>query len=232
MQPRLLSFDVFGTVVDWRRGLLAALGRQGIMVPEPAFDEIIDAQALDERAADGEGFRTYAEITARSLERELGLAPEAAAEIADGLGEWPIFSDSPAALERLVAAIPCVATTNSDRAHRAPVERRLGITWSAWICAEELRLYKPDERFFRRTAERLGETLSKSWWHVSAYADHDLDVARRLGLTTVFVDRPHARPGGPQAADHRVGNLLALADLLAPGARPAAASPPGAAGPG
>jgi FMN phosphatase YigB (HAD superfamily) len=45
MRPKVLTFDIFGTVVDWRRGLLAALGRQGLMLPDPAFDDVIDAQA-------------------------------------------------------------------------------------------------------------------------------------------------------------------------------------------
>ena len=208
MRPKVLSFDIFGTVVDWRRGLLAALGRQGVMVPEAAFDDIIDAQAEAESAA----YSTYAEITAHSLEKELGLSPQAAAEIAAGIGGWPVYPDSPAALRRLMGAARCVAMTNSDRAHREPIERQLGGPLSAWICAEELQLYKPDERFWQRTAERLQEPLSPAWWHVSAYADYDLEAARRLGITTVFVSRPHARPG---AADHRVADLEGLAELVA-----------------
>jgi len=213
MQPRLLSFDVFGTVVDWRRGLLAALGRQGVLAPEAAFDEIIDAQALAEsgvNAGDGE-FSSYRQIAARSLEQELGLTPAAAGEIADGIGAWPVFADSPGGLRQLMAAVPCVATTNSDYAHREPVERQLGGPLSAWVCSEELRLYKPDPRFWEQTAERLGAPLARDWWHVSAYADYDLETARRLGLTTVFVGRPHARPG---AADHRVSDLLELCRLI------------------
>jgi 2-haloalkanoic acid dehalogenase type II len=208
MRPKVLTFDIFGTVVDWRRGLLAALGRQGLILPDPAFDDVIDAQA----AAESGPYATYAEITARSLESELGLASEAAAEIAAGIGAWPVYADAPAGFQRLLATTPCVALTNSDRAHRAPVERQLGTALSAWVCAEDLRLYKPDARFWQRTAERLGEPLSASWWHVSAYADYDLAAARALGLGTVFVDRPHARPG---AADRRVRDLAELAELVA-----------------
>jgi 2-haloalkanoic acid dehalogenase type II len=208
MRPKILSFDVFGTVVDWRRGLLAALGRQGVMLPEAAFDDVIDAQA----AAESGPYATYAEITARSLETEIGLAPEAASEIAAAIGDWPVYADSPAALRRLLGMASCVAMTNSDRAHREPIQRQLGAPLSAWVCAEDLRLYKPDPRFWHRTSEVLEEPFSSAWWHVSGYADYDLDVARRLGLTTVFVARPHARPG---AADHHVSDLAGLADLVA-----------------
>ena len=255
MRPKILSFDIFGTVVDWRRGLLAALGRQGVMLPEAAFDDVIavglakDPKSRFERASDlasvarhalrpagqrqadtiaastqaaheptrqaaaeGGPYATYAEITARSLETEIGLAPEAASEIAAGIGDWPVYADSPAALRRLLAMASCVAMTNSDRAHREPIQRQLGAPLSAWVCAEDLRLYKPDPRFWHRTSEVLAEPFSPAWWHVSGYADYDLDVARRLGLTTVFVARPHARPG---AADHQVSDLAGLADLVA-----------------
>jgi 2-haloalkanoic acid dehalogenase type II len=208
MRPKVLSFDIFGTVVDWRRGLLTALGRQGVMMPEAAFDDVIDAQA----EAESGSYWTYAEIAAHSLEGELGLSPQAAAEIAAGIGDWPVYPDSPAALRQLMGAARCVAMTNSDRAHREPIERQLGGPLSAWVCAEDLRLYKPDPRFWQQTSERLGEPLSPAWWHVSGYADYDLEAARRLGMTTVFVSRPHSRPG---PADHHVTDLQALADLVA-----------------
>lgn len=60
-------------------------------------------------------------------------------------------------------------------------------------------------------ANRRNVKPGPTWWHVSAYADYDLAVTHRLGLTTVFVDRPHARAG---AATHAVENLAGLATLL------------------
>jgi FMN phosphatase YigB (HAD superfamily) len=101
--------------------------------------------------------------------------------------------------------------TNSDRDHGGETQARLGVRLSAWLCAEEVRCYKPDPRFWREAAARLGVAPGPRWWHVSAYAAYDLDVARRLGLTTVFVARPHARPG---AATHAVRDLAELAALV------------------
>lgn len=71
--------------------------------------------------------------------------------------------------------------------------------------------YKPDPRFWREVSARLGVGLGPDWWHVSAYADYDGQVASWLGLTTVFVSRPHARLG---PATHQVTNLSELAVLL------------------
>ena len=111
-----------------------------------------------------------------------------------------------------MAIAPCAALTNSDRAHGEQVQEQLGFRLSDWLCAEESGLYKPDERVWCAMAARRGVALDRAWWHVSAYADYDLAVANRLGLTSVFVARPHARSG---AATHAVSDLAGLVELLA-----------------
>src|SRR4029078_5729872 len=105
------------------------------------------------------------------------------------------------AVARLAEIAPLGALTNSDTMHRAAVEAQLGRALSYWIPAEEVRCYKPALRFWEAARGRLGRRFGSDWWHVSAYADYDLDVAHRLGLTTVFVERMHRRPG---PADHHV----------------------------
>ena len=206
--PDLVTFDVFGTILDWRTGLTADVARAGGPVLDDAlFDAVIDAQARDEQAA----FRPYAEITARSLVSVLGLDPAAARAIGEGAGRWPLYPEAAAALARLRAVVPCAATTNSDRAHRAQVEQQLGFGLTHWICAEEVGAYKPDPRIWHAAGERAGIRPGPAWWHVSAYADYDLATARALGLTCVYVARPHARAGTPDLIDLEVADLAGLA---------------------
>ena len=131
--------------------------------------------------------------------------------IGEGVGRWPLYDDSADGLRRLMAIAPCAALTNSDRAHGEQVQEQLGFRLSHWLCAEESGFYKPDARAWRTLAGRLGIEPGPGWWHVSAYADYDLAVAARLGLTSVFVARPHARPG---AATHEVPDLHSLAERL------------------
>lgn len=195
---KLFTFDIFGTVLDWRRGLEQALG--------PAlldFDAVIDRQGELER----ERFRPYAEIVAQSL-----VDVEDAAAIGASCGTWPLFADSREALRRLRTIAPCAALTNSDLAHAAQVQAQLGFSLDFWICAEEVRAYKPDLAMWHAASRRLGVPFSKDWWHVSAYADYDLAAARSLGLTCVFVQRPHSRPG---PADLVVRDLSELAQHAA-----------------
>jgi len=207
MPPGLLTFDVFGTVLDWRRGLQQSLRRHGAGLAPADFDRVIDIQADLESGT----FRPYASIIASSLVRALGIPLDTARAIGDEAGTWPLYPDSREALMRLRRIAPCVASTNSDQLHGRQVQRELGFDLDGWICAEEVRCYKPDPAFWHQVSSRRGFPFGAGWWHVSAYADYDLDTARRLGLTSIFVSRPHARPG---PADLRVRDLADLADRL------------------
>jgi 2-haloacid dehalogenase len=204
--PELITFDIFGTVLDWRVGLESACRAAGRPMGCGEFDRLVDVQGELEQ---GE-FLGYTEITARSLRQVLALDDETAARIAAGVGDWPLYPDARAALCALVRIGPCAAMTNSDRAHGEQIQRRLGMRLSDWLCAEAARVYKPNPRFWELMAERRGIEPSHRWWHVSAYADYDLAVANALGLTTVFVRRAHSRPGPASYAVQGLDELVGL----------------------
>ena len=206
--PVLLTFDVLGTIVNWRSGLEEALGRSRAAVPAAIeFDAVIDAQA----AAEAGPFRPYREIVVLSLVQVAGLDAGAAALVADGIGRWPLFADSRPGLARLLRVASCVAMTNSDREHGTAIQDRLGFRLTNWIAAEEVRVYKPAPAFWHAAAARLGTPFGPAWWHVSAYGDYDLETAGRLGLTRVFVRRAHARSS---PAEVIVADLEELATLV------------------
>lgn len=198
-----LTFDIFGTVLDWRSGLARDCAAAGRPLDERDFDRIIDRQAELEAGP----YQTYAEITRRSLIDVIALDDPTATRIGASVGQWPLYPDSARALRRLMESVRCVAMTNSDRAHGEQVQAQLGFRLSDWVCAEDVRRYKPDPAFWE-VVESKGIATRGAWWHVSAYADYDLAVANRFGLTTVFVARPHARPG---PATHSVADLDDLA---------------------
>jgi 2-haloacid dehalogenase len=204
-RPILITFDIFGTVLDWRRGLREALADLGHELSDSEFDLVIDAQAHIEEGP----FTPYAEVVARSLREVLKLPADEARAIGEGAGRWPLYPDSRAALARLLKVAPCAATTNSDIRHGEDVVKQLGFPLSGWISAEEIRRYKPDVGFWEEAGKRMGTMIGRGWWHVSAYGDYDLEAARWLGLTCVFIDRPHARHG---PNDINFPDLAALAD--------------------
>ncbi len=211
-RPLLLTFDIFGTILDWRTGLEEACRAAGRLLGPDEFDRIVDAQAVLERGP----FLDYATITRRSIVETIGLEDQAAAAIGIALGHWPLFPDAPV-LRTLMDVAPCAAMTNSDRRHGEDVQIGLGFRLDAWLCAEEVGLYKPDPGFWTAMARLRGINPGRGWWHVSAYADYDLEVAGALGLTTVLVRRQHVRPG---PADHVVDGLMDLLALVQAGSWP------------
>jgi 2-haloalkanoic acid dehalogenase type II len=208
--PALFTFDIFGTVLDWRRGLVEAAASHGARVDDPEFDAIIDFQAREEAGR----YRPYAEILAESLVHVLRMGRRAAQAIAAEAGRWPLFPDAADGLRRLMRFASCVAMTNSDQEHGRQIQDQLGFRLNGWICAEDVRCYKPAPEFWTAVSARRSHPLDASWWHVSAYADYDLAAAARLGLTTVFIQREHSRwgPSTVTAAD-----LGALATSLGGG---------------
>jgi len=202
----LITFDIFGTVLNWFDGMREAVANNGPQLDRKLFDRVIDYQGEIEQKQ----FTSYTEVTAKSLVEVLRMNSVLAAEIGARVGEWPLFSDSKNALFALMKIAPCAAITNSDRVHGEQVQRQLGFKLSHWFCAEDVRVYKPNSEFWQIVSKKTKTPFSKNWWHVSAYADYDLKVARELGLTTVFVERNHSRPG---TADIVVQDLLGLGVL-------------------
>jgi len=211
-RPELLTFDIFGTVLDWSTGLSEAVRTAtGRAVCFDDFDRIVDVQGADEQAPP---FKSYRAITAASLVSVLGMDAARADAIGAEAGRWPLFADSAEGLRGLMKVARCAAMSNSDRAHGEQVQQSLGFRLSAWICAEDVGCYKPSQEFWRKVSERLEIPFGPAWWHVSAYADYDLDVAKRLGLTSIYVPRRHARPPKPEDDVRTVRDLLELASLI------------------
>jgi 2-haloacid dehalogenase len=205
-RPKLITFDIFGTVLDWRIGLETSCRAAGRALREGEFDRIVDAQGELEQG----DFLDYKTVTRRSLIDVLRLDEMKAATIGAELGSWPLYPDA-SVLKALMQISPCGAMTNSDRVHGEDIQAQLGFRMDSWLCAEDIRIYKPNPEFWLQMSRLRGIEPSADWWHVSAYADYDLDVANRLGLTTVLVKRSHSRPG---AASHVVLNLNELLSLL------------------
>jgi 2-haloacid dehalogenase len=206
-RPALLTFDIFGTVIDWEGGLWAAARSHGIEMTREKFQAVIDHQARAEQGS----YRSYAGIVAESLVEVLRMKNEAARAIAAEAGSWPLFEDSRDGLRRLMRIAPCVAMTNSDPPHGKQAQEQLGFRLSGWISAEDTRSYKPAPSFWRAVGSCRSVEFGPEWWHVSAYGDYDLDAAARLGLTTIFVERPHSVPG---PSLWRVRGLRDLAERL------------------
>jgi 2-haloacid dehalogenase len=195
-----LTFDTYGTLIDWERGILNALqvvlSRDDVDRTE---DELLELYAKHEAAVEAGVYRTYREVLAasvRGLCADLGVDPSdrAVADFSAAVGEWPAFPDSAAALRRLKARFRLGVLTNCDDDLFAASNRRLGVSFDWIVTAQQARGYKPRPENFDllfRTVDVPRERIL----HVAQSLFHDHVPAKAMGMTTVWIDRRHDRRG-------------------------------------
>jgi 2-haloacid dehalogenase len=226
-----LTFDCYGTLIDWESGILAALRPWTAAHRLEVDDEELLAafgRAETRREAD-DPTAPYPRVLAGVLEdlaTELGTtaSPEEAAAFGDSVKDWPAFPDSAEALAYLQRHYRLVIVSNVDRASFHHSNAKLGVTFDAVVTAEDAGAYKPAPDHFRLALARLAELgVSKDRvLHVAQSLFHDHVPAKRLGLRTMWVNRRASRPQGsgatplppvPVTPDGEVPTLAALADL-------------------
>ena len=224
----VLTFDTYGTLIDWETGILdsirpilAAHGRDGL-----SDEGILEAFGRHESEIEAGPYRPYRQVLGEVLTSMLGhfgeipTADEVAA-LGGSVVDWPAFPDSPAALARLQTRFALGVITNCDDDLFAASERRLGITFDQVVTAQQAKRYKPNPRGFELMFERVGLPPARIL-HVAQSLFHDHVTAKRLGLSTVWVDRRGDRPGAgatpPAEAtpDLRVPDMATLAALAVP----------------
>jgi 2-haloacid dehalogenase len=199
-----LSFDCYGTLIDWEAGLLAVLGPWARSRRLPLTDEqLLTAYAEVEAALEAAyPARAYPELLARGM-RILGgnlgasVTEHDAAALARSVPDWPAFPDSPGALAALGERFKLIILSNVDRASFAGSNARLGVEFTSIITAQDVGSYKPSPRNFAAlTAEmvRLG-IRPGALLHVAQSLYHDHLPAKRAGLPTVWINRRHDRGG-------------------------------------
>jgi 2-haloacid dehalogenase len=195
-----LTFDCYGTLIDWETGLLRALreplGAHGVTADD---QRLLESFARHEAAAEAGAYRPYRDVLAAALAAmfdELGVEASAEERAAFGgsVEDWPAFPDSVAALARLHERFRLGVITNCDDDLFAASERRLGVSFDWVVTAQQAKRYKPNPRGFELMFERVGLPPSRIL-HIAQSLFHDHVPAKRLGLSTVWVDRRGARPG-------------------------------------
>jgi 2-haloacid dehalogenase len=233
MDVRALIFDVFGTVVDWRGGVIrdgsALAARTGLEIDWPAFADDWRGRYLPSmnRVRAGELPWTNLDGLHRSSLDELLREHRA-----DTLGEddraflvgawhrldpWP---DSVPGLTRLKSRYTIAPLSNGHVALLVNMAKGAGLPWDLVLSAELVHAYKPDAATYRSAPELLGLHPGEVMM-VAAHLD-DLAAARSQGLRTAYVRRPlewgagatapEPRPG--DELDHVVDSLTELADRL------------------
>jgi 2-haloalkanoic acid dehalogenase type II len=230
-----LSFDCYGTLIDWETGvwdamqpLLMANGADapGRAAALSAFGEIESAQ---QAATPGMLYSRVLAHVHNAVARRFDLATTVDLDRAFGasIPHWPAFPDTADALRRLKKRFRLVILSNVHRDGFAASNRKLGTEFDAVYTAEQIGSYKPDPRNFEFMLRRLHEELGiekAAVLHTAQSLFHDHVQARAFGLANAWIDRQRLAEGGDWGAtapveerpkvDFRFPTLAAMAASL------------------
>jgi 2-haloacid dehalogenase len=222
----ILTFDCYGTLIDWETGLLSALHR----ILSAHGKKIDDATLLElygnfEQLSEQGVFHPYREVlqsVVRQFGDELGFVPtaEEVRSLPDSLALWRPWPDTVAALRQLKSRYRLAILSNVDDDLFAATRSQLEVEFDEVITAQQAQAYKPSLKIFEFALARI-QAPAHRILHVGQSIFHDVIPAQALGLATVWVNRPSARAGvgavkvAHAEPDLEVSSLSELSELAA-----------------
>jgi 2-haloacid dehalogenase len=216
-----LTFDCYGTLINWEAGILPALHR----IFSAHSKHIDDAALLKlygdfELHAERPPFQPYREVlgsVVRQFGDELGFTPtaEEVRSLADSLPTWKPWTDTVTALRQLKTRFRLAILSNVDDDLFAGTRPQLEVAFDEVVTAQQARAYKPSLDLFILALRRINVPAHQVL-HIGQSIYHDVVPAQALGLATVWVNRPSARPGvgAVRSADGRPDmTVTSLAEL-------------------
>jgi 2-haloacid dehalogenase len=224
-----LTFDCYGTLIDWESGMVEALKGLTDRVQRPlARDQILEAHARHEssqqRYTPAKRYRDLLAIVYKRLAEEWGVhvTHEDCVAYGKSIGNWPAFEDSAAALHYLKKYFKLVILSNVDNESFEASNRRLQVQFDAVYTAEDIGSYKPSARNFDYMIEQLeGIGVKKpKILHTAESLFHDHRPANDHGLKSCWIYRRHAQqgfgatmdPGQMPQVEFKFNSMLELAE--------------------
>lgn len=207
----VLTFDCYGTLIDWETGFWDALqpllmaNRSDAITREKALMEVARIESGHQSDTPGMRYDHILERVHRDFAEHFSLAttPELDAAFGASLPHWPAFSDAADTLRRLKQRFKLVILSNVHREGFAASNRKLGVEFDAIYTAEDIGSYKPDPQNFEYMLEHLKQDLGIApdrILHVAQSLFHDHVQARAFGLSNAWIDRQNLRDGGSWGA--------------------------------
>lgn len=225
----VLTFDCYGTLIDWEGGITAALmpvaAARGVSV---SADELLRLYAEFEAAGKSGEYRRYRAVlrsTARAICERLGFAPTDAEAncLVESIGAWQPFADTVEALRRLKTRYRLCVVSNVDDDLFAGTQRTLGVEFDGVVTAQQAASYKPSPNNFNLALERMGVARDKAL-HIAESVKLDIAPAKALGIDAVWVNRNRGSgkqgsasgnpTDGASGADLEVPDLRTLTELM------------------
>ena len=201
---KALTFDCYGTLIDWESGMVAGLKPLTDRLDRSlSRNQILEAHARHEstqqRWTPGYRYSHLLSIVYKRLaeEWEVHVTPEECAAYGASVFNWPAFPDSAEALAYLKQHYKLVILSNVDNVSFAASNEKLGVEFDAIYTAEDIGSYKPSDRNFDYMLEHLKARGlgKKDILHTAESMFHDHVPAARHGLTSCWIYRRHDQEG-------------------------------------
>jgi 2-haloacid dehalogenase len=196
----ILTFDCYGTLIDWESGILSALrpilSAHGKKIDDATLLKLYGDFELRSEQGAFHPYREVLESVVRQFAAEFHFTPTAAEarSLPDSLSSWKPWPDTVAALHQLKTRFKLAILSNVDDDLFALTRPRLEVDFDQVITAQQAQAYKPSMKLFELALSRIHAPAHRVL-HIGQSIYHDVIPAQSLGLATVWVNRPSARPG-------------------------------------
>jgi 2-haloacid dehalogenase/putative hydrolase of the HAD superfamily len=214
-----VTFDVYGTLVDWETGIADAFQRESQrdgFTTDPA--EIIPLFHEIQREIQAGSYELYAEVlrrTAVEISKRIGwpLEPSRSGFLPDSVQRWVPFKETNAQLQKLAKKYSLGLISNIDDKLLGQTRRHIPIDFDLVVTAQQVRSYKPDPAHFTECARRIGG--KKGWIHIGSSYYHDVEPCIKQKIPVVWVNRNKEElESGQKKPTAEVPNLREAAKLL------------------
>jgi 2-haloacid dehalogenase len=218
-KPTFVTFDVYGTLIDWEKGIWDAFSaeadRDGFTIER---EEVIPLFMEIEREIESGSYELYAEVLRRTvveIAKRLGwpLEPSRSGFLPDSVQRWEPFRETRVQLDKIAKKYNVGLISNIDDKLLGQTRRHLQIDFDIVVTAQQVRSYKPDAAHFNECARRIGG--KKGWVHVASSYYHDIEPCVKAKIPVIWVNRHRETlDAGQRKPTVEVANLREAAKLL------------------
>ena len=214
-----ITFDCYGTLVDWEAGITSflteVLREKGTTASIPEVVRV--REDIDFEMVQGP-YRTYKEILRLSLKEtfnrfQVAYNDQDGERLIQSVPTWPVFTETRPALERLARKCRLAIISNIDKDIIEKTKANIGVQFAITVTAQEAGAYKPTLKPFQIALKKLAAEPT-SILHVSSGFRYDIPPAHRLGFRTAWVNRKSEQAPPSERADYEFKNLTELADYV------------------
>jgi 2-haloacid dehalogenase len=184
-----ITFDCYGTLIDWELGIAAAFEKVAMATGAP-FDRLHVLKLYRKYEKEEEvQYRKYRDVLNRVARRicfDMGFRTSTYDFLVDSLARWRPFPDTNAALQRLARRHKLGILSNIDNDLFAQTQKHLTVHFDLIVTAENVQSYKPDLRHFQEARRKIAKA---KWIHAAQSYVHDIVPCKRLGIDSAWINR-------------------------------------------